>query len=594
MSSKQHPTYGVLQEVRNEETASTIRRRPVPSESNYDYEPTLPRRMDDLSLSTRDAQEIFVTSPTRTSSSTTSGDEFLGSETETETPEAATTKTAKLKTAFEDARHFAGGLISHPFESTKHFSILRHSHGLVYFKGFKTNVAITVFADQELPTDRQFWLQKRGLSGKTGMKVGALIGSKSAWINVTPTLDATAHSLPPTDERAWQRDIEKFLRKARKDVRNHRPRETNVIRIPAEAQDGYFRIVLCAGEKSKVLCPSPIFRLASTSTASSSIRGASLSTLPVEMGIKIGQLAGKTAALNAVAPVAGTVAASVKQMLPYQPSGVVKEVASTAIDVSKKTFEGTDDQYRHSRQSKIDQLTTEQLLSHEHDELARPRMIGDDPGPSAPFPFRFSSKVIPGSGSSRAIFGMPTANLATMPEEVRLRLSGTYMGWASIAPSKNLDMPSDVLSVWHQAIITIAPLPDSTASVVLRKDVRVYILADFDSLSFVSAVLSLIIMAPVRPLPLQPIDVESQLFSITQDIAITQASLSREAWSAEDTLSRIKTDKSNRSLTERLVDVRTAGQKQVDRVPVHRLGVRTDSLGVRDRLVGRGGVCVKR
>ena len=71
-------------------------------------------------------------------------------------------KPSKFKTAMGEIKHFAGGIIARPYEATKHFSVLRHSHGLVYYRGPTTSVAITVFSDEPLPTDRKLWLQKKG------------------------------------------------------------------------------------------------------------------------------------------------------------------------------------------------------------------------------------------------------------------------------------------------------------------------------------------------------------------------------------------------------------------------------------------------
>jgi len=89
-------------------------------------------------------------------------------------------------------------------------------------------------------------------------------------------------------------------------------------------------------------------------------------------------------------------------------------------------------------------------------------------------------------------------------------------------------------------------------------------------------------------------DNDSQLFDIYKDIMITQASLARPAWSAEETLSRIELAAANRSLVERYIDLRISGQKQVDRVPLQKAGIRTNSAGLRDQLVGNGGICVRR
>ena len=170
---------------------------------------------------------------------------------------------SKFKTAYEETKHFAGGLISHQFESSKHFSVLRHSHGFVLYRGSATNIAFTIFSDEPLPSDRSLWLQSKGSSGKTGLRIGTLGGKKNGWVDVTPSQKIQADQLPVSDERAWQRDIKKFLDKAPKQIRHHQVRETTVVRIPCEVDDGYFRIVLCTNAGKKILCPSPVFRIAS-------------------------------------------------------------------------------------------------------------------------------------------------------------------------------------------------------------------------------------------------------------------------------------------------------------------------------------------
>ncbi|SLM38903.1 riboflavin kinase [Lasallia pustulata] len=63
---------------------------------------------------------------------------------------------------------------------------------------------------------------------------------------------------------------------------------------------------MCSGEDGKkLLCSSPLFRLFSTSKESSSIRGASLRTLPLEVGIKVGSIVANNAARAAVVATAG-------------------------------------------------------------------------------------------------------------------------------------------------------------------------------------------------------------------------------------------------------------------------------------------------
>jgi len=206
--------------------------------------------------------------------------------------------------AFQEARHFMGGLVAHPSVSNKHYSILRHSHGVVFYQGSNTSLAISIFVDEPLPKDRTIWMQCKGWSGKTGMRAKALFGLNDSWINVTPGLAIQPDQVNASDERAWQRDIKRFRKKASGNVQRHILRETAIIRVPVEAEDGYYQFVLCRGDqKRKPLCTSPVFRLISTSSDPSTLRGASLSTLPVELGLWVGGLYAQTTASNAISPV---------------------------------------------------------------------------------------------------------------------------------------------------------------------------------------------------------------------------------------------------------------------------------------------------
>ncbi|KDN70618.1 hypothetical protein CSUB01_04479 [Colletotrichum sublineola] len=240
------------------------------------------------------------------------------------------------QTALEETKYFAGGLVSHPFEYTKHYSILRHSGALVWYRGPSTSVTVTVFSDAPLPPTRTVWLQQRGFSGSMGMNLKSLVGATTSWLDVTPSTRAAPADLPAADERGCQRDMKKFLKKAPRNLAAHAPRETYVVRIPAAADDGYFRLVLCSGGngnggggggggKRKVLCPSPVFRVASTSTDASVFRGASLASMPLEAGIKAGSVVAATVVNKYVGPVAAVVQARAKNL---SKAGVVTKHAT--------------------------------------------------------------------------------------------------------------------------------------------------------------------------------------------------------------------------------------------------------------------------
>jgi hypothetical protein len=573
-------------------TANILARKPIDLPHN---EKDLIEKANDLKLDTSqpppplyEENAVLLDSPG-----------LVQSPTSLSTSDSPTSEPSKWRTAMEDTRHFAGGLISHPFESTKHFSILRHSHGLVYYKGPSTNLAITIFSDKPLPENRTLWVQRKGWTGKTGMKVKSLLNSNSSWIDVTPSERAEPAQLPPSDERAWQRDISKFLKKAPKDIRHHVPRETDVLRIPASVEDGYFRVVLCAGEGSKsVLCPSPVFRVASISTSGSSIKGASLSTLPIEIGVKVLSSTAITAAGNVIAPVRSAIQGQLSQLKQYEPGFLAQEAGSIAYNATgvKNKIDNANQRFGQTRDMALE---FDHGNNGNHDELALSEIIGPADGPESPFPIRMAGKLAPGTGRSTAELGVPTMNLAISPEDIDYHLLGVYFGWASISAKTSLQ--PGMLDTWHQAIITIAPCPYTAPSITPKKVVKAHLLHDFQDtqLQQLNAKISLLVLGFLRPAPsAKELDRDWILNKITNDIAVTQASLSpeREAWSAEACINQLKLTKSNRSMTERCVDLCQSGQRQVDRVPLHKVGIRAPSAVQRDEMVvhGNGGVYVLR
>jgi len=134
-------------------------------------------------------------------------------------------------------------------------------------------------------------------------------------------VDAT--KLAQDDERAWQRDIRGFQRKATGSIANHHIRATALINIPVGVQDGYWRLVLC-DQKKRILCPSPVFRIASSSSSPASLRGASLGNLPLEIGASI---VSSIAAAHASGLAQGLIS-TVQGAIPYQPSFIEQEAGT--------------------------------------------------------------------------------------------------------------------------------------------------------------------------------------------------------------------------------------------------------------------------
>jgi len=182
---------------------------------------------------------------------------------------------------------------------------------------------MSIFSDAALPADHTIWLQSKGWTGHTGLKAKALLRSNADWIDVTPQSVVDATQVSPDDERAWQRDISSFRRRATGTIVNHRIRATAIINIPVAVQDGYWRLVLC-DKKKRILCPSPVFRIASASSAPASLRGASLGNLPLEIGASI---VSSIAAAHA-SGLAQNLVSTVQGAIPYQPSFAEQEAGT--------------------------------------------------------------------------------------------------------------------------------------------------------------------------------------------------------------------------------------------------------------------------
>ncbi|EHK21168.1 uncharacterized protein TRIVIDRAFT_124943, partial [Trichoderma virens Gv29-8] len=498
------------------------------------------------------------------------------------------------KSAFGEAQYFASGLISHPSESTRHYSIIRHTRALIWYSGPSTSVSITILSDEPLPPTRTLWMQQKGYSGNMGMALKALAGTTSSWINVTPARRANVGDTSEADERSLQRDLKRFTKKASGRQKNHVPRETHIVRIPATASDGYFRLVLCAGAEAgkKVLCGSPVFRVASTSTDVSVVRGASLSTMPLEMGVKVASTIGQAMANKYIGVASAVVNSQVGSVVT---NSTVKKAGTMAYQSYQITGMGdaVQDSWRRQRdqQERYDSLMVNVPVI---------QMVGSESGPEAPFPVKFDGKVVRGTGRSIAELGIPTANLSGVSDQVKVRMGGVFAAWACIQTPKNsnddasggLDdmLPTD----WLEAVVTIAPSRHAPPSVAMKNSVMVHIIHDFEGMHFVDAKVKVLLMGFLHPAAHSNTPPEHLAGEHSQDVVNTLASLDRPAWGPHDTVAMMKSVKSSRSLGEKLDDTTGKVVAQVDKIPLHWAGVRSEAGTLQDKAYGNGGMWIVR
>jgi hypothetical protein len=505
-----------------------------------------------------------------------------------------------VQKAYKEARHFAGGLISHPYEHTKHVSILRHSHGLVFYQGSSTTLAISIFADAPLPADRTIWLQSKGWTGKTGMRAKAFMGRNGNWLNVTPSTEIRPDQLKPDNERAWQRDIAKFRKKADKHVRDHVLRETVLARIPAEAGDGYFQLVLCLGDKKKVLCVSPIFRILSTSASPHSIKGASLGTLPLEFGAMVLGTYARNTVGNIVSPVTSAVQSQVKS---YMPTWTSREAASVAYSVSgasrsvNTTVQDAENRYDQAREGSF--------VLVGGDELSLDR------GPNSPYPIYFMGRCEP-QNNENIEFTVPRIQVAKVPDNAYRRLHGYYFGWARIALLKGENKEGE--ESWHPAVISsltrdASQLAQASIAEASKRFISVNLICDYEDTPQEGASIEVQVMGFLRPdepsqraalyKGLQAGDeaaAEAAMLSEVNDISMAQSILDHPAWSLEAILERSNQQKPGGldRIKTGYANTRMAAQRHVDRLPLHKLGVRMPADQMRDKAILTSGFFVLR
>jgi hypothetical protein len=552
----------------------------------------------------------------------------------TEPKSPITQKTGRaVASAFEEARYFATGLVSHPYESTKHYTVLRHSPGLIFYTGPGTSIALTIFSDTPLPPDRSFWLQRRGWSGNTGLRAGVLFGTHGAWIDVTPSPSATVRpeQVKPSHERAWKRDMEKFQRKAPSKLTSHTPRETAVLRLPYAAEDGYLRVILCSGSGGKKhLCASPVFRLASTSLDSSSLRGASLKTLPLEAAVKVGSTVGRQVATRLAGPYVQTAKTFVSTT-----AGSVYTPSAAQMGAAKGVYDAAGIGERIGRMEEAFEAQREGAHSLGEEGLAQyGDVVGEQEGPAPPYPLYVSGQVQSGSRRPALFTGLQATCLGNISirfadgssRAFRDQRDGLYLGYA-LEPAP---LP-DSEPIWLPALVVVGDTQAPTARVVpdpRNRGLEVYMLVSSSSAppsplpspntqtvfpdsrpaapqrrfgaalsrAATSPTTSLpsqtgvLLMAAIQALPAQPLSPSQQ----EHLISTAYLSLARPMWRAEVALDRLHAvlgDQNKappRSLTDRYVGLRRGVSDTVDKVPAHWLGIRYEGAMALERDAGLG------
>ncbi|PWY78021.1 hypothetical protein BO94DRAFT_537805 [Aspergillus sclerotioniger CBS 115572] len=495
---------------------------------------------------------------------------------------------------------------------TKTTTILRHSHGIVFYRSSSTSLTLSIFSTTPLPTTRTLWLQNKGWTGKTGMRTKTFLGLTDSWINVTPTIPIRAEQIDPEDERAWQRDIAKFRKSAQGGIREHVLRETVVVRIPVEAGDGYFRVVLCGDEqKKKVVCYSPVFRVLSTTWSMSSVRGASLSTLPLEMGALVVGMYVQSTAEAVVAPVTEAVQNKVQ---PYEPGWVTRTAAETAYSVSGVEDrvdsvlgigDGDEDEDGDGERTRDVQLGCQVAL---------------EDGPAAPFPVDFRARVDVEEGDGVRF------RLARVSDIVLDRYHGFFFGWVRVegVGATAQRGPDSVAGPWQGIVLSMVywdPTQQTRVSLSqAMKKVTTIRFIDEPAVPFrAQARIQIRIMGFLHPdvppprgqteqdlITAREAAAEAAMLADACDVSYAQSVLKHPAWAADrprvtETRSRGSNEASSSGsgswmdrTREGVQNVKYRGQKLAEKIPLNRIGVRAPTDEARDKQVAVNGFYIVR
>lgn len=442
------------------------------------------------------------------------------------------------------------------------------------------------------------------------MRVKALFGSNGSWLSVTPTMSVGAEQLKPTDERAWQRDITKFQKKAVGHKRAyHILRTTAIVRIPAEATDGYFQLVLCLGEKKKVLCTSPSFRVLSTSASPHSIRGASLLTMPLELGAMAIGVYAKNTAGRVVGPAAMIAQNRVQK---YMPSGVTKTIASTAYShsqISDKVLSTFGDTAARSMRRREESYT----IAGPADVETGSADAGFDQGPKSPYPLRFVAATEPAKTEHS---NMPCLELRGVSEDITKKLHGYYFGWARpVTDSKKAREIEE--KDWDQVVISVLSMDASQLvraciTEASKRIISVQFIQDSQDTPPSGNALEVKVLGFIRQdepaqraqltKGLQTSDdaaIQAAVAVYMNDVSTAQSYLDHPSWGSEPDLRGSKCERSQRPgglerMKSSFADAAAAAQKQLDRVPLDKLGIRSPIDLTRDKSIVANGFWVIR
>lgn len=241
-------------------------------------------------------------------------------------------------------------------------------------------------------------------------------------------------------------------------------------------------------------------------------------------------------------------------------------------------------------------------------EIIQTEPISIDVGPQSPFPLTFKACCVP--TQLRLLDSeeqLPRMNLTKVPDWVADQLRGYFFGWARFdAPYSK----ASLTGAWCPAILSVRGLdPLQVARVNLAQIAkRVVALRVLDDIPLQTDKVEVRVLGYLRaeiPPPVgstskqlaeaQAAAAEAAMLADAYDAFVVHETLAHPAWGADYTTLQPKQDSSWIDRTqEGLAGLLSRGQKLVEQVPLHKVGVRSAADEIRESQISVNGFYIVR
>jgi hypothetical protein len=241
--------------------------------------------------------------------------------------------------------------------------------------------------------------------------------------------------------------------------------------------------------------------------------------------------------------------------------------------------------------------------------------ISIEQGSRAPYPIQLVARYEPGMQSNGTEFNLPTIPLVAVSDIVSLKLLGYYFAWARFVDNKGKPLPEDD-STWNQALVSalpvdIAQLERISFTKASKKNLSIRLIQHFEPLDQNETKIEIRVMGFVRPdEPSQRLVLEKGLqagdeaayeaamLAEMNDISTAQSVLDHPAWGPEPLVQETRGEQQRLNWLEKskksYSDTRLAVQRSMDKVPLHKLGVRAPVDMMKDKTIVTNGFYVRR